>query len=94
MLDPGPLWNFDDPAASEHRFRQAARTTEGGDRAVLETQLARALGLQGRYTEAHAVLDAVTDIEPEAVVRVSLERGRLLRVRRPTRAVTVILRGR
>jgi tetratricopeptide (TPR) repeat protein len=79
MIDPGPLWNFDDAAASEHRFREAARTTEGVDRAVLETQLARALGLQGRYTEAHAVLEAVTDIHPEVVVRLSLERGRLLR---------------
>jgi tetratricopeptide (TPR) repeat protein len=80
MLDPGALWDFDDPAASEHRFREAARTTQGSaDRAVLETQLARALGLQGRYTEAHAVLDAVTDNESEVVVRLSLERGRLLR---------------
>jgi tetratricopeptide (TPR) repeat protein len=79
MLDPGPLWDFGDPAASGHRFREAARTTEGADRAVLDTQLARALGLQGRYTEAHSVLDAVTDIEPEVVVRVTLERGRLLR---------------
>jgi tetratricopeptide (TPR) repeat protein len=79
MIDPGPLWNFDDPAASEHRFREAAGTTEGADRAVLETQLARALGLQGKYTEAHAVLDAVTEIGPEVVVRLALERGRLLR---------------
>jgi tetratricopeptide (TPR) repeat protein len=79
MIDPGPLWDFDDPVACEQRFRDAAGSADGADRAVLETQLARALGLQGRYDEGHAVLDAVTDDDPEVAVRVALERGRLLR---------------
>ena len=58
MIDPTPLWDFDDPAGSEQRFREAAAdTAEGTDRLVLMTQVARALGLQERYDEGHAVLD-------------------------------------
>lgn len=59
------LWDFDDAAGSETRFRE--------DAAVLQTQVARALGLQGRFDEADAVLDAVDG----ATDRVLLERGRL-----------------
>lgn len=59
------LWDFDDPSGSERRFRNGS--------AILQTQLARALGLQGRFEEADAVLDAVED----APDRVLLERGRL-----------------
>jgi tetratricopeptide (TPR) repeat protein len=59
------LWNFGNPAASEAKFADAI--------AVLETQRARALGLQERYEEADAVLDAVVGQR----ARVALERGRL-----------------
>jgi tetratricopeptide (TPR) repeat protein len=45
--------------------------------------VARALGLQERYVDAHAVLDEVAAADdgalPEVAVRVHLERGRLLR---------------
>ena len=78
MTDPAELWDFDDPAASEHRFREAA---VGPDRAVMLTQVARALGLQEAYDAGHALLDEVA-AEPlgdEARVRLLLERGRLLR---------------
>lgn len=74
------LWDFDDPAASEERFRRAAE--EAGDAAVREralTQVARALGLQERFDEGHAVLDGLEGEDPEAAVRRELERGRLLR---------------
>ena len=81
MIDPGQLWDFDDPAASERRFRRAASATQGPDRLVPLTQLARALGLQERYDEAHAVLDGLSAAQPEEEVRVTLERGRLLRCR-------------
>ena len=57
MTDPSELWDFDDPAGSEQRFRSAAETAEGADRLVLLTQVARALGLQERYDEGHAILD-------------------------------------
>ena len=46
MIDPTPLWDFDDPSGSEQRLRAAAEEVEGDDRLVLMTQVARALGLQ------------------------------------------------
>ncbi len=79
MTDVQTLWNFDDPAGSEARFRAAADIAEGNDRLVLLTQVARALGLQERYDEAHGVLDDLAVSDDEVVVRVSLERGRLFR---------------
>lgn len=78
-MDPKQLWDFDDPAGSEQRFRQALATAEGSDRLVLLTQVARALGLQERYDEGHAVLDQLAVDDPEVVTRTALERGRLLR---------------
>ncbi|WP_177232117.1 tetratricopeptide repeat protein [Agromyces sp. CF514] len=55
------MWDFADPDVSAERFRAAS---EDGlrptvERAVLATQLARALGLQGRFGEAFAVLDGI-----------------------------------
>ena len=41
--------------APRQRFRAAAEIAEGNDRLVLLTQVARALGLQERYDEAHAL---------------------------------------
>jgi tetratricopeptide (TPR) repeat protein len=79
MTDATPLWDFDDPAGSERRFRGAADIAEGADRLVLLTQVARALGLQERYDEGHALLDDLTLNDDEVAARVSLERGRLLR---------------
>ena len=79
MTDPSELWDFDDPAGSEQRFRAAAEMAEGADRLVLLTQVARALGLQERYDEGHAVLDDLAVTDDEVATRASLERGRLLR---------------
>jgi tetratricopeptide (TPR) repeat protein len=79
MADPSTLWDFDDPAGSEHRLREAAEVAEGADRLVLLTQVARALGLQERYDEGHALLDQLAVSDDEVAARVSLERGRLLR---------------
>jgi len=77
MSDVSALWDFDDPAGSERRFREAADAARPPQRAVLETQIARALGLQDRYDEGHAVLDGIDDGDAEVGVRVVLERGRL-----------------
>ena len=88
MLDE--LWDYDDPAASEARFRAAIDAAveaagEGGDggaAAEARTQLARALGLQGRFDESHAELDRVDADHPaedRVRVRSCLERGRALR---------------
>ncbi len=85
------VWDWDDPAGSERRFRELARTVPTLRPAAL-TQVARALGLQERYVDAHAVLDEVAAADdgalPEVAVRVHLERGRLLRsAGRPADAV-------
>lgn len=74
------LWDFDDPALSEARFRAAASEDryDADERAELSTQLGRAIGMQGRYEEADALLDAIDGDEPTVAVRVLLERGRVL----------------
>ncbi|HEY8720033.1 tetratricopeptide repeat protein [Pengzhenrongella sp.] len=73
------LWNFDDAAASAERFAAAAADVVrvASQRAELATQQARALGLQGKFAQADAVLDAIGDPTGVAGVRVLLERGRL-----------------
>jgi len=54
------LWDFADAEASADRFRAAADAAGSPlERAVMATQLARALGLQGLDDEATAVLDGV-----------------------------------
>lgn len=72
------LWDFNDLAASERRFAQAAT---GEHQAEAMTQLARAVGLQKRFDEANRVLDEAADIGGGEIVdaRVALERGRILR---------------
>lgn len=81
QTDLDSAWDFADPAASQHRLEQAARdAADPADRAEWQTQVARALGLQDRFAEAHAVLDELTTITtPAVVVRVALERGRVHR---------------
>lgn len=76
-------WDYDDPAASESRFREAVESAEGAAHAALITQIARALGLQRKFDEANALLD---DVEAELAdhsglvrARYYLERGRVLR---------------
>jgi tetratricopeptide (TPR) repeat protein len=77
------LWDFDDPAASESQFRVAAgNAATDRQRDILMTQVARALGLQGNYSEGMAILDAIpTDGDLEVEVRTRLERGRILNTR-------------
>ena len=72
------LWDFADAAGSEQRFRDAvAAASDPVEAAELGTQLARALGMQERYAEADAVLDAIDDLDPVVDARRLLERGRL-----------------
>jgi len=78
-MHPSDLWDFDDPAGSEQRFRDAA-VTAGEQRGIWLTQVARALGLQERFHEAHDLLDQVSpDGSDEVSCRIVLERGRLHR---------------
>ena len=76
------LWDFDHPPVSEARFRAEAARHPAASREAHEasTQIARALGLQRRFTDTDAVLDRVQadlDAQPARVrVRYLLERGR------------------
>lgn len=100
------LWDFGDPAASEERFREATDDDShpAHVRAVMTTQLARAVGIQGRADEALALLDAVAtegipsdDAERDAAevrARVAIERGRILAAGdRRAEAVPELTRG-
>jgi len=82
-VDVDALWNYEDPAASETRFRAALERAQGDDALVLRTQIARTLGLRKRFDEAQRELDAVEALAAtagaEVRVRVALERGRTLR---------------
>ena len=79
MIDPRPLWDFDDPATSGERFLDAAEHAEEPDRTSWLTQYVRALGLQERYDEATKILDGLHSDVPEAATYLALERGRVLR---------------
>jgi tetratricopeptide (TPR) repeat protein len=80
------LWNFDDPAGSEAKFRglmaKALESINRGYEAELLTQIARAQGLQQKYADALSTLDQVDAmLRPDmttARVRSFLERGRVL----------------
>lgn len=72
------LWDLDDPVGSEARIRGAiADEPSPICRRELRTQLARAYRLQGRFSEGHAILDALDPDDPRVMIRVALERGRL-----------------
>ncbi len=80
------MWDYGKPAETEARFRTLLPKAEAsGDldyHLQLLTQIARTLGLQGKFDEAIVLLDEVeeklTDAVPVARVRALLERGRSL----------------
>jgi tetratricopeptide (TPR) repeat protein len=81
--DVEDFWEYDNPAASEQRFR-AALGSGGTDRDLeLQTQIARTYSLRRRFDEAHRILDQIQPALPSASARVQsrylLERGRTLR---------------
>jgi tetratricopeptide (TPR) repeat protein len=77
-------WNFNAPSTSESRFRTELAKHVVGSREACEiaTQIARSLGLQRRFADADATLDALLpgiDKGPARIrVRYLLERGRIL----------------
>jgi tetratricopeptide (TPR) repeat protein len=79
VIDPIPLWDFDDPVASAERFLDAAEQASEPDRTAWLTQYARALGLQDHCPEATKVLDRLASDDPQAATYLDLERGRVLR---------------
>lgn len=87
------LWRYDDPIASAERFAIAAAEPDRPElvRAELETQRARALGMQGRFAEAEGLLDSLEPAVGTLAVRILLERGRLRNsAGRPAEAVPVL----
>lgn len=75
-------WDFAKPAISEGRFRaELARwPAESAEAQEVRTQLARALGLQRKFDEAHALLDTIevklATLPAHVRIRYLLERGR------------------
>lgn len=78
MIDPRPLWDFDDPAASGERFLDAAEHADEPEKTAWLTQYARTLGLLERYGDAHKVLDQLRSDDAQAATYLDLERGRVL----------------
>jgi tetratricopeptide (TPR) repeat protein len=80
--DFNELWDYNDPAATERRFRALLAgkpSTTPAYKLQLMTQIGRALSLLKKYTDAHAILDVVEQqmAGGDVVeVRYLLERGR------------------
>lgn len=79
------LWNYSDPSGTEEKFVELRPAVEGSRvrEAVvqLETQIARARGLQRKFDAASELLDSIKKEAltlPVAEVRYLLERGRVL----------------
>lgn len=77
------LWDYNQPAASEARFRQVLATITPDSSVYVEllTQIARTQGLQRKFVEAHQTLDEaehrLTSDNRRAHIRYWLERGRV-----------------
>ena len=75
------FWDFDDPAASLARFRQAVReVTDDASKALALTQVARAFGLQHRFADARAALaeaDALLPVTGKQRAQYWIELGRV-----------------
>ena len=77
-------WDFGKPAVSEQRFRDELGKwpAESAEAQEVRTQVARALGLQRKFDDAHALLDTVetrlATLPAHVRVRYLLERGRAL----------------
>lgn len=76
------LWNFSDAVGTEIKFRALLLETHDMDFELqILTQIARSLGLQRKFEEAHELLNHVetrlTISTPLASIRYHLERGRV-----------------
>lgn len=72
-------WNFNDPQASLAALTAMAAASSGAEQLIWQTQVARALGLQGRFDEAHAMLDEIrAGSDHHVLARVAIEKGRVL----------------
>lgn len=83
MEDFDRLWNYNDVAGTELKFKELLVTgaeKELSYKLQLQTQIARTYSLRGLFTEAHNMLDAVlnqlAEVNGIAHIRYHLERGR------------------
>ncbi len=72
------LWNYQNAADTENKFRDLL-IQEPSHYSEILTQIARAQGLQGKFTEAHTTLNESERLSKDerVTVRYLLERGRL-----------------
>lgn len=82
--DIDALWDYNQPAVSETRFREALKSETGEDALELETQIARTFSLRREFARAHALLDTIEKrlsdkTRPALRARYLLERGRTFR---------------
>jgi len=85
LTDFDALWDYNDPAGTEVKFREllpgAKESSDKSYYAQLLTQIARTEGLQRKFEDAHQTLDTVeallTDELIVAKIRYLLERGRV-----------------
>jgi tetratricopeptide (TPR) repeat protein len=85
MPDFDQHWNYNEPHTTEKKFREIlisiSLEKNPEEHLQLQTQIARTLGLQQKFTEAHAQLDEVqerlSNKTPLARIRYLLERGRV-----------------
>ncbi len=84
LPDIDSLWDYQNPTESEVRFKELLSRASANSEYYLQllTQIARAQGLQGKYSVAHKTLDGVlerlTERDVVARTRYLLERGRVL----------------
>ncbi len=83
MAEFDSLWNYNEPKETEQKFRALLSSFEKKDGSLyleLLTQIARTLGLQQKFDQAHLLLDEVeTSLSENAStpgIRYFLERGR------------------
>ncbi|MCH8274658.1 MAG: tetratricopeptide repeat protein [Armatimonadetes bacterium] len=83
LPDLDELWDFENPAETESRFRKVLpdASDDPAYAAELLSQIARAEGLQQKFKEAHDTLDEAERLSNETMVRARvrclLERGRV-----------------
>lgn len=58
-LDLDALWDFDRPAASEQRFRDAVANASADEQLILQTQIARTFGMRRDFAKAREILSTL-----------------------------------
>jgi tetratricopeptide (TPR) repeat protein len=77
-MDIQSMWDHQDPANSEQRFRAALVRATGDTALILQTQIARTYGIRKQFDQARDILKTLelTGASPEANVKYWLEWGR------------------